>query len=981
MSDVNVQEDTQPFEPVRNTNQMPRVVPPRRGGCGCWIPALITLFVVFTLVLVGLFLPPVNLAQKVLGVSLFGPAYTTLNAQANAVKSTDNNLTVAVNPANPGKDFGVALSVVSMDDFSKGNAQAADWVPQAHAAAPPSLALQSAVYSIQTTGTTPTGVTLSVAVPPSAGNPDILDLYAWDKLSGQWRFVPSHAASPNTLTATVDKIPSQLALFQAAPLGQPTVLTSVDAAQKLSGDVAQISTIVSPGGMQPTLEGKLTGSLAPGYELNRGYLVMPVVRNFTDPRALDPDTVAAILSNSTLRSEHVKQLVGFAANNNFAGVVVDYRGLNTDQRANFSAFMKELGTAMEARNLTLGVVVPAASNNNGVWDTGAYDWQAIGTASRYVQINLPVDPAGYATGANKPVEAMLRWGVGEISRYKILLGLSALSVKQTGSDFTSIGYQEALSALGSVKVEADKSETGTINPGAPVRAKLDGFKAVSGADTVIKSPFLDYENADGSKAARMWLTTPAALRFRMDRTTPFALGGIAFEDLLSQGVADGVLKTILNYKLGVPDTSSSAELALRWRIESKSGLIGEVTTGLNDPLVATINAPDGNYAINVEVVSGSAQSPRTGAAVAVFAPTATPTPLPTATPTPLPTATPTPRPIVPTQVPAAAPPSGGGQPAARPGAGSIAGGFEYGGHVTNTASDGAAAVMKRAGMTWMKIQIRYGQGMGPGSVGDAINAAHARGFKVLLGIVGNANELAAGGGDYIKQYAQFLGGVAGLGPDAIEVWNEMNLDREWPRGQINAAAYVDMLRQSYQAIKGANGGVIVISGAPAPTGAEAAFPGQVVNDDRYVREMVAAGAMQYMDCLGAHYNEGIVAPNQRQGDPRDNYYTRYLFGMIDTYWNLSGGQKPICFTELGYLTSEGYGPLPSFFGWASNTTLAQHAAWLAQAAALASQSGKVRLMIVWNVDFTTYGSDPMGGYAIIRPGGGCPACDALAAAR
>ncbi len=241
--------------------------------------------------------------------------------------------------------------------------------------------------------------------------------------------------------------------------------------------------------------------------------------------------------------------------------------------------------------------------------------------------------------------------------------------------------------------------------------------------------------------------------------------------------------------------------------------------------------------------------------------------------------------------------------------------------------------------------------------------------------------MAAGGEGYIQQFASFAGGVAGLGPDAIEIWNEANIDREWPEGQISGANYVRVLQASYSAIKGANGGVMVISAAPAPTGAEAAFPGKVVNDDNWVRQMIDAGGLQFMDCLGAHYNEGIVAPTQTSGDPRDNYYTRYFGTMLETYWSLSGGQRPICFTELGFLTPEGFGSLDPYFGWAGNTTVAQQAAWLAQAAALSSQSGRVRLMIVWNVDFSNYGSDPMAGYAMIRPGGGCPACDAMAAAR
>jgi hypothetical protein len=154
-----------------------------------------------------------------------------------------------------------------------------------------------------------------------------------------------------------------------------------------------------------------------------------------------------------------------------------------------------------------------------------------------------------------------------------------------------------------------------------------------------------------------------------------------------------------------------------------------------------------------------------------------------------------------------------------------------------------------------------------------------------------------------------------------------------------------------------------------------------MNDDNWLREVVQAGGLNYMDCLGAHYNEGIVGPDQTSGDPRDNYYTRYYFGILNTYWNLIGGAKPICFTELGYLTPEGFPPLDPFFGWAQNVTVAQQASWLARAAALSSQSGKVRLMIIWNIDFTRYDTDPMAGFAIIRPGGGCPACDALAGSR
>lgn len=969
MAKRELQEGTQPIQ-TADFSHSPNNLPQKRGGCGCWITGAATLLTVAALIVVGLMLPPVNLYDR-----LFGTQYAMLTSEANA--TANDGLTLIVDPQDAGSEFGVALDNIPLQTFLTGNTSAGAWVPEAIAAQPINAALQSPVYSIETTGTAPEVVTLSLDAPSSVTS-DVLDVYAWDTQNAVWSFVPSHASADGKITASLRDVPDHIALFQSNPSDQPRVLAAVDVTQVLSPDVAQIATIVSPAGLQPTLEGTLAGSLAAGFELNAGYLVIPVIRNFADPRAIDTSTVEAILGNSALRSRHAAQVASFASSG-YGGVLIDYRDLPVSQRANFSAFITELGRLTDSAGVQLGVVVPSAVNNAGSWETGAYDWRAIGAAADFVQINLPIDPSAYTPGADRVIEAMLRWAVGEIERGKLLMGLSAQSARQINGDYTSISFQESLSALGDVQIEAYTSETGTVNPGDSIFARLDGYSAVTGTDNAIHQSFIEYLDDNNNAVARMWLMTPEALRFRMDRGTMFALGGVGINDLMSGGLASGIYQTLLNYKLGLPVQSRPQELALRWSIESADGLVDEVFTGLNDQLVATINAPDGNYAINVEVVSGDAGEGalRGGAAVAVFAPTATPTPEPTATPTPTPAPTNTPN----RAAEVVQPPSGGGAPAVQPVSGSIVGGtFEYGGHVTSTGTGGLGA-MQRAGMNWMKIQLRYAPGMDPGAAAGPISEAHSRGMKILLGVVGYPNDLAAGGEGYVQGFASFLGGVAAHGPDAIEVWNEPNIDREWPAGQISGSGYANMLRQAYGAIKSANGGVMVISGAPAPTGAEAAYPGRVMNDDRWISELIAAGGVQWMDCLGVHYNEGIIAPSQRSGDPRDGYYTRYFYGMMDTYWNAIGGQRPLCFTELGYLSSEGYPPLDPYFGWAANVTVAQHAAWLAEAAALSSQSGRVRLLIVWNVDFTNYGADPMAGYAMIRPGGGCPACEALAGAR
>ena len=141
--------------------------------------------------------------------------------------------------------------------------------------------------------------------------------------------------------------------------------------------------------------------------------------------------------------------------------------------------------------------------------------------------------------------------------------------------------------------------------------------------------------------------------------------------------------------------------------------------------------------------------------------------------------------------------------------------------------------------------------------------------------------------------------------------------------------------------------------------------------------MAAAGASRFVDCIGIHYNEGIIAPSETSGDPRSEHYTRYFWGMVNTYWDAFGGSKPLCFTELGYLSADGLGALPGSFAWAVDTSVFEQAEWLAEAVTLSAASGKVRMVIVWNVDFEVYGDDPQAGYAIIRPDGSCPSCGKL----
>lgn len=288
-------------------------------------------------------------------------------------------------------------------------------------------------------------------------------------------------------------------------------------------------------------------------------------------------------------------------------------------------------------------------------------------------------------------------------------------------------------------------------------------------------------------------------------------------------------------------------------------------------------------------------------------------------------------------------------------------------------------LMLNNGLKWVKFQHKWSNGDGANNVAGRISDAHSRGFKVLMSIPGSDHNNI----DF-NAYASFLGAVAGLSdpPDAIEVWNEMNIDREWPSGQIGGAQYTNqMLKPAYNAIKAANSNVMVISGAPAPTGFFGGCSTQGCDDKPYIEAMAANGATDYMDCLGIHYNEGIISPHLRSGDPRGNsgHYTRYYWGMVDTYWNAIGGRRPLCFTELGYLSGEDYGGVPAGFSWAKDTSVGEHAQWLGEAVQLSKSAAQVDMLIIFNVDFTLYepNGDPQAGYGMVRKNGSCPACDTV----
>jgi hypothetical protein len=314
----------------------------------------------------------------------------------------------------------------------------------------------------------------------------------------------------------------------------------------------------------------------------------------------------------------------------------------------------------------------------------------------------------------------------------------------------------------------------------------------------------------------------------------------------------------------------------------------------------------------------------------------------------------------------------------------IASNFEFGVHIFDTSLP-HIDLMHRSGMKWVKVQMHYGQ-----EAYSFVEKAHNQGFKVLVGALGSKDLVTEN--NFETSFADWVRQLSESGVDGIEIWNEPNIEREWPWSALNGINYTSLLETCFNAVKsGDNPDTFVISAALANSGCWGEmgcgctdFCGCGCNDDVFLKQMAESGAGNYIDFVGVHFNSGATSPLETSGHPGGNHPTWYFLPTMDFYYNTFGGQKQLAITEFGIVTSEGTCPsgLPSNFSWAKGNTLNEQSQWINEGINWANNSGKVRLSIIWNLDFARNdcgpgAGDPQRSFAIIRPDGSCPTCFVL----
>jgi len=161
--------------------------------------------------------------------------------------------------------------------------------------------------------------------------------------------------------------------------------------------------------------------------------------------------------------------------------------------------------------------------------------------------------------------------------------------------------------------------------------------------------------------------------------------------------------------------------------------------------------------------------------------------------------------------------------------------------------------------------------------------------------------------DFISVFAKRFGPGSDIGTvDAIEIWNEVNIDREWGGATINqqqARDYVQLLTLAYRAAKTANANITVVTAGLSPTGVT---DGHAADDVTYMQWLFDAGlkgGVNY-DVLGAHGN--TQAPeveadfNTLPGFSHPSFYFRRVEQLRDVQVKNGDAARQIWLLEFGW---------------------------------------------------------------------------------
>lgn len=293
---------------------------------------------------------------------------------------------------------------------------------------------------------------------------------------------------------------------------------------------------------------------------------------------------------------------------------------------------------------------------------------------------------------------------------------------------------------------------------------------------------------------------------------------------------------------------------------------------------------------------------------------------------------------------------------------------------------------RELGITWLKIQVPWEQvEPSPGQfspdyqlVVDLVRRSHLNGFKVLIS-VNRAPEWARpadadlgehGPPEDPQALANFITRLmSDIEPqfmEAIEIWNEPNLLREWQGVPMDGGTYMQYFAPAYEAAKAVDPDAVVITAGLAPVGD---IGSSTRNDRDFLQEMYDAGLANFEDArIGVHPYGWGNPPDARccqdasWSDASQFFYLDTLDDYRDIMVANGDADGKMWLTEFGWGTYEAInadgsdGVTPPQAGFFDLVTPLEQAEYLLRAIEIhqsAPYNEFVEFAFIWNMNFAS----------------------------
>ena len=218
---------------------------------------------------------------------------------------------------------------------------------------------------------------LTVTLKEKQSDQHALGLYTyadnkWQRLSDV-TLVASGAAARGDVSA----LPGNVAVLKRSRASLQ-VAGSIPAGTTLDKRAEPSLTVLHPLVFIPSDQGDLAGT--PPAVPPASYKVVPGIVG------LNGEVVNSILRSSEVRTKHASTIADTVRTSNFAGIDVDYRNVNEGLKDQFTDFITQLQKALHADGRTLTLTLPMPQSQGGTVNTGAFDWQKLGTLADTIEL-------------------------------------------------------------------------------------------------------------------------------------------------------------------------------------------------------------------------------------------------------------------------------------------------------------------------------------------------------------------------------------------------------------------------------------------------------------------------------------------------------------------------------------------------------------------------------------------------------------------